>query len=127
MEPTFAVGDEVEFELDSDNLPRWNYGVDSGATGKWGKGKVDNVSEAYVSVRGSFGSWGWPLKGHYTYNPSQWSKPGWLRKVGATVKASVATLSTQEPPCRCKGPVGIHDGNCEYLKWNQKRLAKLCR
>ena len=119
MNPVFQVGDEVEFELQNNGRdPRWDFDKDTGGSGKWGTGIVEFVNDRYIDIKYSEGIWSWPHKEH-----GQWDRPGYMRKKSVAQASVALTSPAQEPPCRCKGPVGIHDGSCEYYRWNRKRLS----
>lgn len=93
-EPTFEVGDEVEFEIGESGTPRWSFGLETeNPPFTTVKAKVvhcpdDTVTTSHLRP-GTTGSlfWGWPTKGHsdassaLSYSPDQWQRPGYLRKV----------------------------------------------
>jgi len=81
-DPNFKVGDRVVYEINSDHLPRWNFSIDNGGTGKFAEGTVmeihkDTHSLEIVLVNGNY--WQWPLEGASEYDPNQWERPGYLR------------------------------------------------
>jgi hypothetical protein len=87
----FKVGDEVEFELLEDGLPRWNWDEDRLKAGSWfGRivsGIVDEVREEYntfvirsSSIRGPGYTSAW-LWYQPTHPRARYGSPGYLRLV----------------------------------------------
>ena len=92
QEPTFAVGDKVSYEVLSTGEPRWRNDVDGQ---QWGHGTagyalavVEAVSPMYIDTRDTISGklWTWPNKSNVQYDPSQWSRPGYLRHAASVTK-----------------------------------------
>jgi hypothetical protein len=80
--PDFQVGDEVEYELADDDLPRWDVHRDRGGSGRWETGIVEKKdSHVLTIIMPRFHNhWHWNLSGPPSdYVPDQWQRPGYLR------------------------------------------------
>jgi hypothetical protein len=81
------VGQKVEFEMNRDGDPRWDFAHDRGGTGEYATGIILGVQELSFSVdEGSRSSeesgWSWPLPmDDIGYPGSLYDKPGYLRPI----------------------------------------------
>lgn len=96
--PEFEIGDEVEFEVvptPATIRSRWtNDNQDSGASGKFVRGKVISVDPQYIKTKfyadqygymGAGEAW-FPYTGNDKYTNWQWKRKGYLTKIGGDTK-----------------------------------------
>lgn len=96
---SIKIGDTVEFELSviaPRNRPRWEHNRDAGGCGKWTTGVVKEVTAynivVHYTIQGLIGTGvcEWPYLLNPDYNPDQWKRPGFLKKI-------------VPPKCECGG------------------------
>lgn len=81
VDPEFKVGDKVEAEESGmcKGKPRWNGDTDTGASGKWIRGVVVELSKQNIQVEFENGAnWFWRRE---KYDEDQWNWPGQLRHI----------------------------------------------
>lgn len=79
----FKAGDRVECESEKTGAtPRWNDNIDCNGSGAYIQGIVTIRRPTSLVVMFDNGTtWEWPLVGHLSYHSSQWSYPGYLRRI----------------------------------------------
>ena len=78
----YLTGDRIVCEQGRDpgGFPRWNMNLDLGGNGKTLGGVVVRITPTTILTRLDNGwPWDWPHAGHPDFDPSQWTRPGFMQ------------------------------------------------